>query len=139
MREIKFRAWDKDVKKFADMCAIHIDGDIMASSQTFGGMYGVVPEEMEDRILLQQYTGLKDKNGVEIYEGDIVAARHPEDEDCDMDMVRAVVLYSAPSFYAKYIDESLNAFVSGNSGFILRPQSHVIGNIYENPELLEKL
>ena len=50
MRTYKFRAWDKDVKKFADMCAIHIDGDIMASSQTFGGLYDFVSDEIVERI-----------------------------------------------------------------------------------------
>ena len=52
MREIKFRAWDKDLLK-------------MYSKWT------VIPDDDRSHILMQ-YTGLKDKNGVEIYEGDIL-------------------------------------------------------------------
>jgi hypothetical protein len=68
---------------------------------------------------LQQYTGLKDKNGKEIYESDIL----------DFGMVRCVVKYNPPSF-AAYNSEN-------HEWNIQYAGCEVIGNIYENPELLK--
>ena len=165
MREIKFRAWDKDVKKFADMCAIHIDGDIMASSQTFGGMYDFVSDEMADRIVLQQYTGIKDKNGVEIYEGDIVGEESVyhfleregwKAESGAWKIIGEKVKDFTGKGEEKYIAGYRLAVVEwrdsscgfepfsdseencGHCGVGKRSEDvEVIGNIYENPDLLK--
>lgn len=66
MRELKFRAWWKDTKRF-------LDGDewYMTCSGAKHLHYSVMPYS-DDDFIIEQYTGLKDKNGKEIYEGDIV-------------------------------------------------------------------
>jgi hypothetical protein len=110
MREIKFRAWDGDKKIITQPQ----DLSCCRSSWSWLGL-----KDMP----LMQYTGLKDKNGKEIYEGDI----------CFIDNIQNFeVIWSRIGFWFKREDGEL---------FVLTPQNawiEVIGNIYENPELLGK-
>ena len=117
MREIKFRAWDKEKKRW-----YHTELEFKGFS-LFGECMLVCPPRIKDLSNLEvtQFTGLKDKNGKEIYEGDIV----------EYTMHRKV----------QVIEE---VFIDGEMGYELGigynfdyQKGKIIGNIYENPELLE--
>ena len=137
MRAIKFRAWKK-----ADSRFIHSDWKHGRTSffdtvdQDFAHEYGP----------LEQFTGLLDKNGEEIYEGDFV--RYQDYNTRDKDWKVANVYWMDWADWAKV--PFLHPFGSPTSGkdmedgrssgthFITPPNaSEVIGNIHENPELLE--
>jgi uncharacterized phage protein (TIGR01671 family) len=126
MREIKFRAWDQLNKKVYPVTQIVMIG--------FGKLDGVQIDDGGFRWLngtdieLMQYTGLKDKNGKEIYEGDIVINYGEWNQE-----YRTVVTYSEGYFTPLVnVEEGHNAIDSYWSN-----SYEVIGNIYENPELLK--
>ena len=128
MREIKFRAWDKNNKTM-----IYYDDDeghyVVAFNgelQRFG--HGSTPFNLTlpQNLELMQYTGLKDKNGVEIYEGDICRNGDWEEDAHAHNYRVEEVTYSEDEgcfFGWNYNTDGMTC--------------EVIGDIYSNPELLE--
>jgi len=136
-REIKFRAWDANFQTMITPYCELIDGYFWGEDCTNTG-YSVKHEHV------MQYTGLKDKNGKEIYEGDIVKW----DDGSNGKYWRvAEVFYDTNTYmYSFRILYGINCniekgYVFGGN-FACRGQNpseeiEVIGNIYENPELLK--
>ncbi len=126
MREIKFRAWDKNNNCWVD--------DVLLACNNPGYLYQNYNkcEFMgEDRnIVLMQYTGLKDKNGVEIYEGDIVNswANHKAPNNF---YKREVIWYECGLEFKPLTGTTLCKNNAERGCF------EVIGNIYESEELME--
>ncbi|WP_082761664.1 YopX family protein [Bacillus sp. SDLI1] len=135
MREIKFRAWD-DVKD--RMLYLGEEDDIVFE---FGGSGIVATDITEDEpnfktlhhLIYLQYTGLKDKNGREIYEGDIVRITSEDDEE---EFNICEVKYSGGAFQVDVSGLSSDYDVTA-VGWVEYTTIEVIGNIYEDPGLIE--
>lgn len=120
----KFRAWDKILKKMNDVTAIDF---AIKPFRVFYSAYGEDNYFNQDAILMQS-TGMSDINGVEIYEGDIVKA-------VAFSRLIGVVKYSTER--GAYILEEINKFTCDFAYLSPFGNFEVIGNIYENPELME--
>lgn len=120
MKEIKYRAYSKRTKKVYHVLVIFFYQKVVKLSKTCGS--GISFLEQLDDVVLMQYTGIKDKDGVEIYEGDIV----------------------------RYFGNGLAVIVYRHGGVDIRSLSwrdceplqrrmgeiEVIGNIYEHKDLI---
>lgn len=122
----RFRAWDKETKTMIEVSSINFEEYLI-----LGGYweFGQTESIKFDEIELMQSTGLKDKNGKEIFEGDIVDYKGRE----------AVVKWhgSYASFIYRFVDELQERASDWEPLFLACYHFEVIGNIYENPELLE--
>jgi len=120
-REIKFRAFSGISMVESD--EFTIDGDTGAVRLTSYSSYGE-PTELMDSWTLMQYTGLKDKNGVEIYEGDIVEHKNGW---------TGVIVFNQED--CAFISENVRD--RKDTAWLAPDIQAVIGNIHENPELLK--
>ena len=135
MREIKFRAWDKKEKKIVGVQGICFQNDNNEIKDlNIGGIgYGVSYHNPIEDYELMQFTGLKDKNGKEIYEGDVIQDDGGYDDGVKyLGVVRFGENEKSPlSFWS---DTSI---FGTPDGLKISKFSEVIGNIYENPELVK--
>ena len=131
MSEIKFRAWDKNNNEMVEVANIDY-GAYKTKIEYLTVEYknGETLTEYADSFELMQYTGLKDKNGKEIYEGDIVEYSRGF---FGATIYKQVVKFSDGMFIPLVIvEEGYNCIDEYQ-----RELFEVIGNKYENPELLE--
>jgi uncharacterized phage protein (TIGR01671 family) len=126
MREIKFRAWDKEYNVMSEVTEIFFDSKVVKIQRIMPSKWLNIYLQIFNNIELMQYTGLKDKNGKEIYEGDIL--------HCEGHW----------NLYTVWDEENARfAFLCTDwvvtQGHPIQPHISsyaIIGNIYENPELL---
>lgn len=123
MREIKFRAWHEKAEEYCE-------GSI---ANMFNWLEDGQP------VVIEQYTGLKDANGVEIYEGDIVTSEeYPFYSDGLLNYVGVVGIDEDGVYYdLKVVSDRVAGRACGGNLSELEGRE-VIGNIHQNPELLSQ-
>ena len=140
MRKIKFRAWDKvqerylyDVQRAYDTlsgCVKYENGENADyDEQCFDGFLD------DEQYIVEQYTGLKDVNGKEIYEGDIVEF-FGANKKIKVKKEFGIIVYKTDRYGAGF-----NSIIQNKErgyGGINIAQDIVVGNVHENPELLEE-
>lgn len=115
-RLIKFRAWESETE-IGKPGTMSYDQELCYSQI-----------RSNDEIVVSQFTGLKDRNGKEIYEGDIIQ-ESPDSPD------KSVVIWSENGFW---LAESLDSEFAMGQELYTYPKCQVIGNIFENPSLLSQ-
>ena len=120
MRELKFRVWSEEDKEYRTDC------DVFKLFHGKTGCPATIYSDEGDRFDIEQYTGLKDKNGKPIYDGDIV-----DDGYSNICEIR----WREKCAGFKAVNE--NDGYATNVWFVSK-YGEVIGNIHENPELLEE-
>lgn len=129
MREIKFRAWDKIDKWMDDEFYLNSKGNVFDSPSITYNTPNIEIEQV-DHLIIMQYTGLKDANGVEIFEGDILKTYQGNFQ----------VVFAGPWIELKNKHGDYNN-LDEYYGYITQyhnwEEFEVIGNIHANPELLE--
>ena len=146
MREIKFRAFLKLTKEIVNVNKIDFENNQISFYKNNGDAYSYVCDFKN--IELMQFTGLHDKNGKDIYEGDIVKILYTDwtsksdndnrtlEEYLDS-LARIGIVYwddLSLCYTLKMKNDCFSSIHCGKYGYI-----EVIGNIYDNPELLEGL
>ena len=124
----KFRAWDSEKKKFVEHFFITDNGLICNMEKPTSEHKLIIPVEKSE-LLLMQSTGLKDKNGKEVFVGDIIKCTR----GCPHEV------YIEKEYAGTFIGGMPAVYLKGLlSGYAWTESEEIIGNIYENPELLEE-
>ena len=139
MREIKFRAWIPDIERIYQVMNIDVDPQDGRQKRVLVWEHPCVKSaiiknkvarfRLDPGVKIMQYTGLKDKNGKEIYEGDLIELHKNKNGCCQ-------VVFENSYVGGWVLTEPKNKGSRLSLGARDPSEIEVIGNIYENPELI---
>lgn len=125
-REIKFRAWYEKDKQMIDWFSLTQNAwNTFRGEQPLSLIYEILVARKDD-FNVMQYTGLKDKNGTEIFEGDITKDKN------------VIMWHKEKALFAEHFYSTFQGVCNLSSYPILSQGIEIIGNIHENPELLNQ-
>lgn len=146
----RFRAWDKTENKMWNVETIYIEDEWVKVND--GSIYGITKDLVRDYVLMQS-TGLKDKNGVEIYEGDIIEFEdesfcYPFDDEAIVETINRaqVIIDKVKGIFLEnfMVKDSMIAKeykyyydLPTSEKTILFKECSVVGNVFEDENLLE--
>ncbi|EJD95126.1 MULTISPECIES: YopX family protein [Staphylococcus] len=147
---IKFRAWDKTENKMWNVETIYIEDEWVKVND--GSIYGITKDLVRDYVLMQS-TGLKDKNGVEIYEGDIIEFEdesfcYPFDDEAIVETINRaqVIIDKVKGIFLENFMVKDSTIAKEYKYYYDLPTSEktiffkecsVVGNVFEDENLLE--
>ena len=126
MREIKFRTWDIENKKYIYDSKEDFYLTLESGLVKYSGMAYDFYFEIKEKFIIEQFTGLHDKNGKEIYEGDVVSDGKEQGSHCVSG--KHVVKFEKGGFFPFAI--------AGWEGTMSIEDCEIIGDIHQNPELI---
>lgn len=124
-RTIKFRAWDKKSQKMREVVQV-VWGNRLNPYPLSVSFYDTLKPVLLENVKLMQFTGLHDKNGKEVYEGDVVK--------CSSGCPHEIVWGGGNGMPGWWLEGTIVGLMGDYSWM---GEEEVIGNIYENPELLK--
>ena len=149
MRNIKFRAWDKDYEKmtyfddedyeYKPPFVFRLD-QVFKKDNNYDDYEDFEYNDITDKVEIMQYTGLHDKNGKEIYERDIIEFSYDMFiGNFDTFVAKGKIVFEEGAFYVEVFE---NERTTEDEAYLLYSINldtiEVIGNIYENEELLNE-
>lgn len=140
MNNLKFRAWSKAREEMINDCdlAITSNGSILAGDLDYMGNSSMCPD-VTDNVVIMMSTGLKDILGNDIYEGDIVKVLVKDEDPKIMEdkIYTGIIVYEQGVFDVKTFDDTRLGIIPQMYMSDVDCVFRVLGNIYENKELLE--
>jgi uncharacterized phage protein (TIGR01671 family) len=139
-REMKFRVWDNEYKGWVSYSEYQSLPDDFVLYKDCNPLFELRGRDgNEQRFVVEQYTGLKDKNGREIYEGDIANTIYTDQAD---KKIGDIVYITEVGAYRVRCGQQLLPIVTyrmvgGSPQGLITVANEVIGSIHENPELLK--
>lgn len=120
----KYRAWDKEFKEMVPVDALVFDEQVIKATYQNGS---IVKDDVKNYELMQS-TGLRDKNGKEVFVGDIIKCTRGCPHEVYLEKeYGGIYIGGMPAVYLKGLLE----------GYAWTGAEEILGNVYENPELLE--
>ena len=141
---LKFRVWDKVNERMLNIETLGLSfspNGVLTSIYTYGPDFSNDPEVIGDDepdlddVTIEQFTGLKDDNGKEIYEGDIL---QPVFSYTKKNSGKPFEVKKGNYIYGKWIAKDVSSKGFGVDGYYFSNEMRLIGNTHTNPELLEK-